>query len=72
VSASYTPSAVDRVLVLRNESPTTGGATISITSGQTAPSGPTAVAPAAIRLSAQDAEEVADILSVGSTVTIRR
>jgi LysM repeat protein len=72
VSASYTPSAVDRVLVLRNESPTAGGATISITSGQTAPSGPTAVAPAAIRLSAQDAEEVADILSVGSTVTIRR
>jgi LysM repeat protein len=70
VSASYTPSAVDRVLVLRNESP--GGTTISITSGQTAPSGPTAVAPAAIRLSAQDAEEVADILSVGSTVTIRR
>jgi LysM repeat protein len=72
VSASYTPSAVDRVLVLRNESPAAGGATISITSGQTAPSGPTAVAPAAIRLSAQDAEEVADILSVGSTVTIRR
>lgn len=72
VSASYTPSTVDRVLVLRNESPTAAGATISITSGQTAPSGPTAVAPAAIRLSAQDAEEVADILSVGSTVTIRK
>jgi hypothetical protein len=72
VSASYAPAAVDRVLVLRNESPTAGGATISITGGPTAPSGPTAVAPAAIRLSARDAEEVADILSVGSTVTIRK
>ncbi len=72
VSAAYAPAAVDRVLVLRNESPTAGGATISITGGQSSPSGPTAVAPAAIRLSARDAEEVADILSVGSPVTIRR
>ena len=51
---------------------TAGGATISITSGPASPSGPTAVAPAAIRLSPPDAEEVADILSVGSRVTIRR
>jgi LysM repeat protein len=72
VSASYAPSAVDHVLVLRNESPTASGATISITGGKSAPSGPTAVAPAAIRLSPRDVEEVADILSVGSPVTIRR
>jgi LysM repeat protein len=72
VSASYTPSAVDHVLVLRSESPTAGGATISITSGKPAPSGPTAVAPAAIRLAPRDVEEVADILSVGSPVMIRR
>jgi LysM repeat protein len=72
VSAAYTPSAVDHVLVLRNESPNANGATISITGGKSAPSGPTAVAPAAIRLSPRDVEEVADILSVGSPVTIRR
>lgn len=72
VGASYTPAAVEHVLVLRNGSPTAGGATISITSGKSAPTGPTAVAPAAIRLSPRDVEEVADILSVGSPVTIRR
>jgi LysM repeat protein len=72
VGASYTPAAVDHVLVLRNGSPTAGGATISITSGKSAPTGPTAVAPAAFRLSPRDVEEVADILSVGSPVTIRR
>ncbi len=72
VSASYAPSAVDHVLVLRNASATAGGATISITGGKSSPSGPTAVAPAAIRLSPSDVEEVADILSVGSPVTIRR
>jgi LysM repeat protein len=72
VSASYTPTGVDHVLVLRNESPTAGGATISITAGPGVPSGPTAVAPSAIRLSPHDVEEVADILSVGSPVTIRR
>lgn len=72
VGASYTPAAVDHVLVLRNGAPTANGATISITSGKRAPTGPTAVAPAAIRLSPRDVEEVADILSVGSPVTIRR
>jgi hypothetical protein len=72
VSASYAPAAVDHVLVLRNESATAGGATISITGGKSSPSGPTAVAPAAIRLSPRDVEEVADILSVGSPVMIRR
>jgi LysM repeat protein len=74
VSASYNAPAapVDRTLVLRSESPQASGATISITSGPAPPSGPTAVAPAAIRLSPQDAEELADILSVGSRVTIRR
>ena len=72
VSASYTPAAVDHVLVLRNESPTAAGETISITGGKSAPTGPTAVAPVAIQLSPRDVEEVADILSIGSPVTIRR
>lgn len=69
-SASTAP--VDRTLVLRSDSPQAAGATISITSGPTTPTGPTAVAPAVIRLSPQDAEELADILSIGSRVTIRR
>jgi hypothetical protein len=73
LNASYDATApVDRVLVLRNESATAGGSTISITGGPVSPSGPTAVAPAAFRLSPTDAEEVADILSVGSRVSIRR
>jgi hypothetical protein len=73
ISASYAATAaVDHVLVLRNESPATGEAAISITGGPVSPSGPTAFAPAAIRLSPTDVEEVADILSVGSRVTIRR
>lgn len=72
LSVSYATTAVDRVLVLRNESPAAAGATISITAGPGAPSGPTAVAPSAIRLSPRDVEEVADILSVGSPVVIRR
>jgi LysM repeat protein len=70
VSASYTTATVEHVLVLRNE--TAAGETISITAGPGVPSGATAIAPAAIRLSPHDVEEVADILSVGSPVTIRR
>jgi len=73
VNTAYDAAApVDRVLVLRSESPTAGATTISITGGPVSPSGPTAVAPAAFRLSPTDAEEVADILSVGSRVSIRR
>jgi hypothetical protein len=59
-------------LVLRSESPQSGSPVISITSGTTTPTGPVAVAPAAIRVSPQDAEELADILSVGSRITIRK
>lgn len=73
VGAAYASGGpVDRVLVLRNDTTAGGPSAISITSGSTQPSGPTAVAPAAARLSLQDAEEVADILSIGSRVTIRR
>jgi LysM repeat protein len=73
VNTSYDATApVDRVLVLRNESPAAAATAISITGGPVSPSGPTAIAPAAFRLSPTDAEEVADILSVGSRVSIRR
>jgi LysM repeat protein len=74
VSASYNAatSTVDRVLVLRSETPQSGGEVISIASGSATPTGPTAVAPAAFRVSQRDAEELSDILSVGSRVTIRR
>lgn len=72
LSAAYTPAAIEQVLVLRSDSPTVPGTTISITGSSSTPSGPTPGGPAAIRLSPRDVEEVADILSVGSTVTIRR
>lgn len=71
VSASYASPTLDHVLVLRNESPAAGGATIAITGGPSTPSGPKVEVPK-IQLSPRDVEEVADILSVGSTVTIRR
>jgi LysM repeat protein len=64
--------AGSRVLVLRSNSPLGVGEAISITDGSTTTTGPTAVAPPAIRLSAQDAEDLAGILSVGSRVVIRR
>jgi LysM repeat protein len=63
------PAAVDHVLVLRKDAT---GPEISITSGPSSPSTPTAAAPPAIHLAPRDADEVADILSVGSRVTIRR
>jgi LysM repeat protein len=66
---SVGPAAVDHVLVLRKDA---GSAEISITSGPSSPSTPTAAAPPAIHLAPRDADEVADILSVGSRVTIRR
>ena len=64
------PAAVDHVLVLKKDSP--AGSEISITSGPTSPSTPTAAAPPAFHLAPRDADEVADILSVGSRVTIKR
>lgn len=72
VSAAYSPSAVEHVLVLRSDSVATPNATISLAGSPSTPSGPTPGGPAAIRLSPRDVEEVADILSVGSPVTIRR
>lgn len=70
--ADASADAGERVLVLRNGSPLAVSEAISITGGPTVPSGPTAVAPPAIRLSESDAEELSDILSVGSRVLIRR
>jgi LysM repeat protein len=74
VTASYesaTPT-VDRILVLRKQSPSPASETISIASSTVPASGATAVAPAAIRVTPQDAEELSDILSVGSRIVIRR
>jgi LysM repeat protein len=64
------PAAVDHVLLLKKDSP--AGSEISITSGPTSPAAPTAAAPPAFRLAPRDADEVADILSVGSRVTIKK
>ncbi len=65
-------AAVDRVLVLRSESPEGGGPTLTIASGTSSLSNPTEVSGTTIRISAQDAEELTDILSIGSRVMIRR
>jgi hypothetical protein len=69
------PSAVERTIVLRGEDRATGrpvatGPTLMIASSSAA-AVPTAAAPA-IRISPQDAEELSDILSIGSRVTIRK
>jgi LysM domain len=74
-SYAPTPAAVERAIVLRGADPTTGkpaptGPTLTIASAVLA-TGPEGKSPA-IRISTQDAEELSDILSVGSRVTIRR
>lgn len=68
------PTPVERTIVLRGEDATTGqpvatGPLLTIAGG--ASSGPPASIPA-IRVSPQDAEELTDILSIGSRVTIRK
>jgi LysM repeat protein len=70
VYAMASPAPVDHVLVLlKGSSP---GGEISITSGPSSPSAPTAAAPPAFHLAPGDADEVADILSVGSQLTIKK
>jgi len=66
-------TAVDRTIVLRGKSdaaPTAAGPTLTIASGTTA-SDAVAASPA-IQVSPADAEDLSDILSIGSRVTIRR
>ncbi len=66
-----TPIPNDRTIVLRSAAPSAAGATnLLIASGPT-PAGLTANPPS-LRVSPQDAEELADILSIGSPVTVRR
>lgn len=72
--SAYSPApAVDRAIVLRGE-PTAGqsaaGSTLTIASSETPAN--SAAGPPAIRVSPQDAEELSDILSIGSRVVIRR
>ena len=73
--SSYTPaaSAVERTIVLRSESSAnspSGGPTLTIASGTSA-AGAGGASPS-IQVSPADAEELSDILSVGSRVVIRR
>jgi LysM repeat protein len=66
-----TPIPADRSIVLRNAAATTaGGPTLVISSGP-APAG-LAATPPSLRVSPQDAEEISDILSVGSRVVVRK
>jgi LysM repeat protein len=70
---SNQPARVDHAIMLRSgseEAATEGGPTLAIASSS-APTAPGASAPA-IQVSAADAEELSDILSIGSRVIIRR
>ncbi|HVT27638.1 MAG TPA: LysM peptidoglycan-binding domain-containing protein [Lacipirellulaceae bacterium] len=66
-----TASMPERTIVLRNTvaAPTTGTPTLLIASGKVTG---LPASQATINVSPQDAEEIADILSIGSRVTIRR
>jgi LysM repeat protein len=66
-----TPIPGDRTIVLRNAAAiATGAPTLIIGSGPT-PVG-LAASPPSLRVSPQDAEEISDILSVGSRVVVRK
>lgn len=65
------PAAADRAIVLRSAAGAQpGGPTLAITSGHSAaPPSPGAVA---IQVAPQDAEDLSDILSIGSRVIVRK
>ena len=70
-AAAYTstPAAADRTIVLRsaaNPGGAPGGPILTIASGAAAPGA------SALRVAPQDAEDLSDILSIGSRVTVRR
>jgi LysM repeat protein len=65
------PASADRSIVLRSATPAaTVAPTLVIASGS-APAG-AAAGPPTVRVSPQDAEEISDILSVGSRVVVRK
>ena len=66
-----TPIPADRSIVLRNAAATTAGAPTLIISSSPAPPS-LAASPPSLRVSPQDAEEISDILSVGSRVVVRK
>jgi LysM repeat protein len=65
-----TPIPADRTIILRNVNAPAGAPTLLIASGP-APAA-TPAGPPSLRVSPQDAEELSDILSIGSRVTVRR
>ncbi len=65
-----TPIAADRTIILRNAAAAAGSPTLIIGSGP-APTGLAASLPS-LRISPQDAEELSDILSIGSRVVVRK
>jgi len=75
VQSAYTPAsaAIDRAIMLRSEATTDQAAsasTLTIASGAAPPN--SSIGAPAIRVSPQDAEELSDILSIGSRVVIQR
>jgi LysM repeat protein len=66
-----TPIPADRSIVLRSAAATIAGAPTLVISSGPAPAG-LAASPPSLRVSPQDAEEISDILSVGSRVVVRK
>ncbi len=66
-----TPIAAEPSIVLRNASPSAASATPTLVIASGSAPG-FAANPPALRVSSQDAEELSDILSIGSRVTVRR
>jgi LysM repeat protein len=66
-----TPIPADRSIILRNAAATVAGAPTLVISSGPAPVG-LAASPPSLRVSPQDAEEISDILSVGSRVVVRK
>lgn len=73
ITSRYAPTSnsADRTLVLRSSEPASAGTTLLI-AGSDGPAAQPAGSPPAIRISPRDAEELSDILSVGSRIVVRR
>ena len=65
------PVPADRTIILRSATPNAAGAPTLLIASGSAPAG-LAASPPSLRVSPQDAEELSDILSVGSRVIVRK
>jgi LysM repeat protein len=67
-----TPVPADRIIILRNLAPNPAAGTPTLVIASSSASTGPAPGPPTLRVSPQDAEELSDILSIGSRVIVRR